>query len=111
MNGTKYKLSHLLVTALLWSGFGASSALADASVKVECWGNNCANVTLRDACNAYRQSSVPTSISCNEIASGGTTSTCASGGQTCTADTLDPLKPVGSYCEDVGGFDAIVMCR
>jgi hypothetical protein len=106
-------LSRLTAALVFGMAVSASVAQAEASVKVECWGNSCSNVTLRDACNAYKQSSVPVAITCDDLATpgGGTQTSCVGGAQTCVVDEFDQFQTVGRYCQDGGGFDAIVFCR
>jgi hypothetical protein len=90
----------------------AGSALAEGSVKLECWGN-CGSVTLRQVCDRFSTTSQPVSIACDDTASPGSSfGPQACGGATCYPyGTLSQWDTVGAYCQDGGGNDAIVTCK
>lgn len=103
---------HLLGTLTMLAGLAVApaAAFAEGSVKVECFGR-CDLINLGQVCDTFSAGSVPVAIACDDTGVGaGFNATCGIG--TC--------RPFGSivrgdrvidYCDDGGGFDAVVTCR
>jgi len=80
--------------------------------KVECQGN-CENVTVGQAC-ARAGGTTPLHIACANPAYPGTGSRyyCGTGNAQCiTWGALVSSDPIGAYCGDINGIDAIVTCE
>lgn len=105
---TKTTFAAVLATLL---SLASESVFAAGAVRIECWGR-CDLVTLGQACDAYAPNSVPIGLSCVQpSAAGSGSSAVCGGGPTCrTYGSLSRNDLLSSYCDDVGGFDAIVSC-
>jgi hypothetical protein len=89
----------------------AGSAFAEASVKLECWGN-CNSVTVGQVCDTVGVGRQPASIACDDTATPGSGTAVACGGATCvTFGSIVRSDLVGAYCTDGGGNDVIVTCK
>jgi len=88
-----------------------ASAQSYGSVKVECWGD-CATVQLGDICDTFRVGSRPISVACDDTATPGVGLPTACGnGATCIPwGVLVRTDPLGAYCADGGGNDAVIAC-
>lgn len=103
-------LTALIVVGLLsLLSASASAQPAVGAVKVECWGY-CDLVTLGQVCDSYWYESEPVGISCDDTGYGfGWDVGC--GSATCRPyGDLWRSDQVKAYCDDGGGYDAIVMC-
>jgi hypothetical protein len=79
-----------------------------AAVKVECQGP-CDTVTMHDICGPLGLEAV--SLSCADTAVGNGWDRSCGNGATCRDwGTLYPSDPLGAYCQDGDGYDAIVTC-
>lgn len=89
---------------------------ARGAVKVECWGSECNNVNLGQICDGVGLTN-PVNISCDETAtpgSGQVLTRCGwtENGATCTPwGNMERSDPLGAYCGDTGGYDAVVTCQ
>lgn len=90
---------------------GATPALAEGSVKVECWGTFCAGLTLQQICNKFAAGSQPVQVSCDLIDTQnvGTVRTC--GSFACGVYNMSSNTIVSQICGDSGGNDIVVSCR
>jgi hypothetical protein len=104
-------MKRLFMMALVGSSLlTAAGARADYAVKVECWGSSCMNVQFRDICNY----NAVVSVSCAQTANPATGDwgfPCA--GATCQQRNWPPSNYdyLGAFCNDTGGYDALVICR
>jgi hypothetical protein len=117
-------MNKLLVTTTLGSVlFASASALATNTgasyvstgiVRVECQGN-CNAITAQQACNVYNSNSRPLALACvNPQGTGGsgTAHSCGTASGTCIEwGSFAASDPIGSYCQDVNGYDAVVTCE
>lgn len=103
------------LAALFGSWVVAPMVHADyyGAVKVECFNNNCDQVTVQQICDTYSAGSQPVAIACDETAWPGMGSPVPCGnGLTCRPwGSIWPTDPLSAYCENTGGNDAIVTCR
>ena len=88
-----------------------SAAFAEGAVKVECNGA-CNLVSVGQVCDTFSLNSTPVAISCDDTAFGsGVTVSCGNGRVCRPFGTLVRSDLVSAYCDDGGGFDAVVTCR
>lgn len=106
------KLATMMATAGSLLVLTASSAFAfEGGVKVECNGV-CGLVNLGQVCDAVSWNSTPVAVACDDTSSAINSGSvwCGSGfcihyGSYSRGDT------VAAYCNDGGGYDAVVTCR
>ena len=101
------------MTAMVGSllAVSAGSAFAEASIKLECWGN-CNNVNLGQVCDTWIAGRVPVAIACDDTATPGSGGAVACGGSTCVPfGSIVRSDLVGAYCTDGGGNDVVVTCK
>lgn len=98
------------ITACLLS-LSASQAFASGAVRVECWGR-CDLVNLGDICDSFAPASKPVALSCVSPSAGGsgTDNKCGGYASCRSYGSLARSDLLSSYCNDVGGFDAVVTC-
>jgi hypothetical protein len=87
------------------------SAFANGGVKVECWGSDCNNVTLGQICGAAGFST-PVAVACDDTSTSGGYPPVACGTATCIPyGGYSIYDKLGDYCDDGGGYDAVVTCN
>jgi hypothetical protein len=88
------------------------AAFAEGSVKVECNGR-CDLVTVGQVCDSFSVNSIPVAIACDDTAVGaGTSVACGGGSVVCRPfGSIFRSDRVSDYCDDGGGFDAVITCR
>lgn len=85
--------------------------MANGAVKVECWGSDCNNVTLGEICAAAGMTT-PIAVACDDTSESGGNTPVACGGATCIAyGSFWTSDKLGVYCDDGGGYDAVVTCN
>jgi hypothetical protein len=88
-----------------------AAAFAEGAVKVECNGA-CNLVNLGQVCDSFSLNSIPVAIACDDTAVGSGSSVTCGNGRTCRPfGSMIRADLVSAYCEDGGGFDAVVTCR
>jgi len=104
------KVFAFLVIAPLSLLAAAASAETFGAVKVECWGR-CDLVDLGQICDSFSSGATPSGVACDDTSVGrGTELTC--GSATCRAyGTLARSDLLSDYCDDGGGYDAVVTCK
>jgi hypothetical protein len=119
-------MKRLLVVAAVLTLSPLARALADYEpVKVECWSDaGCQNTTLNDICNSFYNRSLNKNmlpiVDCSQTAwsSGYNWPDYSPYNDTrsCGSATCEPIRtlswdaPLGAFCRDTGGFDAVVYC-
>lgn len=90
---------------------GHAFAQSQGSVKVECL-YRCDLVDLGQICDTYVAGSQPVAVACDDTSVGsGTSFQCGSGSATCRSyGSLVRNDLLSAYCDDGGGYDAVVTC-
>ena len=105
---------HLLGTFAMLAGIAIApvAAFAEGAVKVECNGH-CDLVTVGQVCDSFSLNSLPVAIACDDTALGaGASVACGTGGVVCRPfGSIFRSDRVSDYCDDGGGFDAVITCR
>jgi hypothetical protein len=99
----------LLMVTLLGSALlaSASAQASDFGVQVECWSDSgCNNISLSTVCGSNM---TVVSISCTQVKTPTSTTSCSSG--TCSYSKSINSATVGDFCQDVNGYDALVICH